>query len=378
MEFSIKKTSFNNALKDVLRAISSKTTIPILTNVKIELTETNLILTGSNADISIEIFISKENEQTGLVITETGGITLPANLFSTIVSKLSTEDLHIKTQDTKALITSGKTSYTLNGQDIQNYPKLPVIENAKQITVSASQFIDVIKQTTLSASDQETRPLLTGIHAIFEGNMIKAVATDSHRLSQRITALSAENTDLSADVIIPAKALEELAKMLENKQTVAIQVLANQIIFSWEGATFYTNLMEGRYPETDRLIPDEATTTLTINVATLQGALSRVSILSHQSRNNVITLSMQNNMAKLTGKSQEIGQVIEDLTDVTVTGEPLEISFNPDYVMNALRAFNVSDEVDLKFTLDLKPFTITEVGAIDKSKIQLITPVRTI
>lgn len=376
MHFSINRQNFIKSLNAVSRAISSRTTIPILTNIKIEVSDTHLTLTGSNADISIQTRILDSDTTAELIIKETGGITLPATFFSNIIKRLPADTFELKLEGLRAAITSGASSFTINGQDIQNYPQLPEVEDAESLSVSAAQLTDIISQTIISASTQESRPILTGVHFQLTGDSVKSVTTDSHRLSQRIVTLTGADAQVNANVIVPAKSFKELGAMLEGQDRVVIKLTANQAVFDLGNTTFYSRLLEGNYPETDRLIPTESTTELMINAMTLLGAIDRAALLSHESRNNVVQLTMKDNTAVLSGMSQEIGQVKEALDAKKVEGDELEISFNPDYVRDALRVFH-DKEVELQFTSNLRPFTITPAGETDNKQLQLITPVRT-
>lgn len=376
MQFSINRQAFIKSLNDVARAISSRTTIPILTNIKIVLSEDELILTGSNSDISIETRIEQSDTTAQLVIKEKGGITLPATFFANIVKNLPADDLMLAVDGLRANITSGASAFTINGQDVRNYPQLPEMDDVQSLSVSAAQLIDIISQTKISASTQESRPILTGIHLALNGNDVKAVTTDSHRLSQRIVTLTGTEAHVSADVIIPAKSFNELQSLLEGQDRVDIKLSANQAVFDLGHTTFYSRLLEGNYPETDRLIPTESTTELTMDAGALLGAINRASLLSHESRNNVVQLTLKAGVATLKGTSQEVGQVQEELVTKSVAGEDLEISFNPDYVRDALRVFS-GKPVDVKFTSNLRPFTLTPAGETDNKQLQLITPVRT-
>ena len=135
-------------------------------------------------------------------------------------------------------------------------------------------------------------------------------------------------------------------------------------------------MLEGNYPETDRLIPSEANTEIEIDAGVLSGAIDRASLLSHESRNNVVLLTIKDQLAEISGNSQEVGQVKETLAADKIAGDDLEISFNPDYVRDALRVLQ-GKTVELKFTTNLRPFIIIPEGETDNKQLQLITPVRT-
>ncbi|CAK1230262.1 DNA polymerase III sliding clamp (beta) subunit [Fructobacillus fructosus] len=376
MKFTINRQAFIKALNDVSRAISSKTTIPILTNLKLDLEEDQLVLTGSNADISIQISLAADDTANELVIESTGGITLPATFFINIVKHLPATNMTLSIEGLQALITSGSASFKINGQPSSAYPKLPELSESKSLKLSAAQLIELIAQTKISASTQESRPILTGIHLSLSGNQMKAVTTDSHRLSQRIiTLVGAENID-DASVIIPAKAFNELQSLLEGHNVVEVKLSVNQAVFIFGRTTFYSRLLEGNYPETDRLIPSEANTEIEIDAGVLSGAIDRASLLSHESRNNVVLLTIKDQQAEISGNSQEVGQVKETLSADKIAGDDLEISFNPDYVRDALRVLQ-GKTVELKFTTNLRPFIIIPEGETDNKQLQLITPVRT-
>jgi len=378
MKFSIRRNSFITALNDAQRAISSKTAIDVLTGIKITLSASKLTLTGSDADISIETVISQEDEKAALQIDEPGSIVLPARFFNEIVKKLP-EDMMTITIDERfqATITSGQAEFTINGLDSETYPHLPEIEADSKLTIAADILKQIITQTVIAVSNQESRPILTGIHLAYSNGELLAVATDSHRLSQRKITLTDAGTQ-DYDIIVPGKSLSELAKMLgDSTENVEIRIAENQILFTFANTSFYSRLLEGNYPDTDRLIPQSSETTVEFNAVDLLHSIERASLLSHKGRNNVVKLSLKTGEQKavIYGNSPEIGNVEEDLSFKKLEGNDLEISFNPDYMKDALSSFGQTD-ITMSLTLPLRPFTLvpTEDGA---NFVQLITPVRT-
>lgn len=376
MKFTINRASLTAQLNNVLRAISSKTTIPILTGVKIVADPDQIILTGSDADITIETVLAASNEDNGLQVDQPGSIVLPARFFSDIVKKLPDKTVTIDiAEGFQAKITSGDVEFTINGQDAENYPHLPEIEAESTVTLAGDMLKEVIEQTKIAVSTQENRPVLTGIHFTMNDGMLTAVATDSHRLAQRRVSL---NGDSSYDVIIPGKSMTELARMISDGNTdVQLQVTDNQVLFSFDNVHFYSRLLEGNYPETSRLIPESADTTLEVNAPAFLAAIDRASLLSHESRNNVIKLTIKpgDNQALISGDSPDVGNVEEEVAADKMDGNDLAISFNPDYMKDALRSFGQA-QIQMGFTSALRPFTLspTEDG---QNFVQLITPVRT-
>lgn len=382
MKFTINRPAFIKYLTDVQRAISSRTTIPVLTGVKITADKSGLMLSGSDSDISIEIFVPVEEESNQLEVLEEGGIVLPARIFSDIVRKMSDEKITIAVgENLQTHITSANAAFKINSIHVDTYPNFPVIDSNEVIVLPTNLFKQVIQHTVIATSTQESRPILTGVNITIENNTLKAVATDSHRLSQRIIPIDVpENlAENSYKVIIPGKSLVELSRIVEDQDTIEMMVTENQVLFKAENVYFYSRLLEGYYPDTNRLIPANSSTELVINAAELLQATDRASLLSHEGKNNVIKLTISADQVELSGNSPEIGTVEEELNYQDASGDSLVISFNPDYLKDALRTFG-QQNVKIGFTAPIRPFTVVPANdnsPIEQSFIQLITPVRT-
>ncbi|WP_161999568.1 DNA polymerase III subunit beta [Enterococcus asini] len=374
MKVTLNRAVFIQELATVQRAISTKTTIPILTGVKIELKESGLVLTGSNADISIETILDKDNEKAGMDISSTGAIVLQARFFSEIVRKLPEDTFTLEViENNQVSITSGKANFIVNGLDADNYPHLPIVERTNEMTLSVELLNQLISETVFAVSQHESRPILTGVHFVLENQKLLAVATDSHRLSQRIIPMEQGG---AFNIVIPGKSLVELSRSLGDKEEdVEISIMENQVLFKTKNMLFYSRLLEGNYPDTNRLIPTSFDTEIEFNVPSFLAAIERASLLSHEGRNNIVRLSITEENVILYGNSPEVGKVEEDLNYEKVTGEPLDISFNPDYMKAALRAFG-DMSITIKFISPVRPFTL-EPAEGQGDFIQLITPVRT-
>ncbi len=375
MKLTLNRTELMQELQTVQRAISTKTTIPILTGVKLSLSEKGLTMTGSNADISIETFLSVENEKAQMQIEKTGAIVLQARFFSEIVRRLPESTLTLEVLDNNQVaITSGKANFTVNGLDADSYPHLPVVESQDSIEIPAHVLNKVVSETVFAVSQHESRPILTGVHFVLENQKLLAVATDSHRLSQRVIPL--ESGETAFNIVIPGKSLTELSRSLtDEEEAIQISIMDNQVLFQTKTMKFYSRLLEGTYPDTNRLIPSSFNTEIEFSVPELLQAIERASLLSHEGRNNIVRLAISEEAVVLYGNSPEIGKVEEDLSFEKVTGDPLEISFNPDYMKAALRAFGDTSIV-IRFISAIRPFTL-EPTESKGSFIQLITPVRT-
>lgn len=377
MKFTVNRPAFLKKLKDVQLAVSSRSTIPILTGIKLIASKDGVQLTGSNSDISIETFIKTTDDQSGLTIEEEGQIVLqPARFFSDIVNKLPDENFTVEVKDrVQTSITSASSSFIINGLDAANYPHLPDIDTTQSFTLPVNLLKKIIKQTVIAVSTHESRPILTGIHLTISDGKLKAVATDSHRLSQRVIPIEGTE-DLSYNLVIPGKSLQELTRLLDDSlEEIEVAIAENQILFKTEDTLFYSRLLEGNYPDTDRLIPDSSATEVALEAQVLLGAVERASLLSHEGKNNVVKLTIKDNTVEITGNSPEVGRVNEQVSAQSITGEDMEISFNPDYLKAALTTFGPVD-ITLKLISTLRPFVL--VPTEDKNEfIQLITPIRT-
>jgi len=377
MKFDIMRDRLLDGLNDVMKAVSSKTTIPILTGIKIDVSTEGMTLTGSDADITIQTSIPVEEDGEQLIhVTEPGSIVLQAKMFNEIVRKLPTNDVEIEVTDQfQTRIRSGKSDFHLIGLDAAEYPMLPEISPDRQITLPADLLKSVIRETVFAVSTSESRPVLTGVKWQIKEDGLVCVATDSHRLARRKITLEHLPTE-EANVVIPGKSLTELSKILSDSTTpVDIFMTNQQVLFKTSDVLFFSRLLEGNYPDTSRLIPDEYNTTVTINGKSLLQAIDRASLLAREDRNNVVRFStLTDNNIEISSNSPEIGKVEEEIQVESLEGDELRISFSAKYMMDALKAID-GQEVVVQFTGAMRPFIIRSVH--DDAILQLILPVRT-
>ena len=376
INFSINKTLFLQSLNTTKRAISSKNAIPILSTIKIDVTPEGVALSGSNGQISIENFISIKDENAGLLVTSPGSILLEATFFINVVSSLPDVTLDFKEIEQKqVLLTSGKSEITLKGKDADQYPRIQEIAASNPLVLETKLLKQLINETAFAASVQESRPILTGVHFVLSDNKeLKTVATDSHRMSQKVITLE-KNGD-NFDVVIPSRSLREFTSVFSDDiETVEVFFANNQILFRSEHISFYTRLLEGNYPDTDRLIPTEFNTEATFNVANLRFAMERARLLSNATQNGTVKLEFKNGVVSSHVHSPEVGRVNEEIDTSAVSGEDLSISFNPTYLIEALKAID-SEQVVIRFISSVRPFTLVPEEN-EQGFIQLITPVRT-
>ncbi|EAE0443206.1 DNA polymerase III subunit beta [Listeria monocytogenes] len=380
MKFVIERDRLVQAVNEVTRAISARTTIPILTGIKIVVNDEGVTLTGSDSDISIEAFIPLiENDEVIVEVESFGGIVLQSKYFGDIVRRLPEENVEIEvTSNYQTNISSGQASFTLNGLDPMEYPKLPEVTDGKTIKIPINVLKNIVRQTVFAVSAIEVRPVLTGVNWIIKENKLSAVATDSHRLALREIPLETD-IDEEYNIVIPGKSLSELNKLLDDaSESIEMTLANNQILFKLKDLLFYSRLLEGSYPDTSRLIPTDTKSELVINSKAFLQAIDRASLLARENRNNVIKLmTLENGQVEVSSNSPEVGNVSENVFSQSFTGEEIKISFNGKYMMDALRAFE-GDDIQISFSGTMRPFVLRPKDAANLNEIlQLITPVRT-
>jgi DNA polymerase-3 subunit beta len=377
MKFIIQRDKLVQSVQDVLKAVSSRTTIPILTGIKIVATEEGVTLTGSDSDISIESFIpSEEDGKENVEVKASGSVVLQARFFSEIIKKLPMDTVELEVQNQfVTTIRSGKSEFNLNGQDAAEYPHLPQIEEDSVFKLPTDLLKNIIRQTVFAVSTSETRPILTGVNWKLENHELTCIATDSHRLALRKAKIDAEN-NLACNVVIPGKSLNELNKILDDtNEQLDIVITDNQVLFKAKNILFFSRLLDGNYPDTSRLIPGESKTDITVSTKEFLQAIDRASLLAREGRNNVVKLATLDQSAlEISSNSPEVGKVVEQVQGNSVEGEELKISFSAKYMMDALKALE-GNEIQINFTGAMRPFLIRTMH--DDSMLQLILPVRT-
>lgn len=377
MKFIIQREQLIAGVQDVMKAISSRTVIPILTGMKIEAKQHGITLTGSDSDISIESYIpAEENGIVNVEQIEIGSVVLQAKYFPDIVRKLPEKTVEIEVDpNLKVTIRSGKAEFNLNGLDAEEYPHLPELKTDDSFEMPTDLLKNLIKQTVFAVSTMETRPILTGVKFKLENNRLSFTATDSHRLAAREIPIKEAQTELPS-VVVPGKSLTELNKILDDTEDmVEISVANNQILFRTKHLNFLSRLLDGNYPETSRLIPDHSKTVIHVKTKELLSTIDRASLLAKEERNNVVRLTTKGDqLLEITSNSPEVGTVAEDIMVQSIEGEELKISFSSKYMIDALKAIEY-DEVKIDFTGAMRPFIISPAN--DDPITQLILPVRT-
>ncbi|MFV0381062.1 MAG: DNA polymerase III subunit beta [Breznakia sp.] len=370
MFFKIRKKELLQSLNIVSRAISNYSPLPAFSGIKFDAKKDELCLMASDSDISIRTYL-KVSDDIDLEIKEEGSIVIDAKYILDIVRKMESDCINIHIVDgCNIKISDDYSEFNIIGMYANEYPFIDFSKCDDFFTVKSDELKRVITQTIFAVSDKDTRPYLNGINFKFKENEINCTATDSYRLSKTSIPIS---TNFNYDIIIPTKGLNEVFKSLEENSNLEIYVSDKKVQFLIDRTLIQTRLIDGKFPDTDKLIPTSFLYELEINVRDILGSIDRVSFIKNDGV-NIIKLNLNKEECILSSKSQEIGSAIEHLKSAIFKGDELQISFNGKYVFEAIKAIK-SNTIIFKFSGDMQAFIIQ---GIDNNKVlQLVLPVST-
>lgn len=378
MKLSIRNDALNEAIGQVIRAVSPRTAIPILGGIKLDADERGLTLTASDTDISIQSFIPAEKDGEPVVRLESkGSLVLGARFFSEIVKKLPSDEVELDASDFhRAVIRSGSAEVELVGMDPEEYPVLPSIGDSSTFTINAQRLKQLIQRTVFAVSANESTPILTGVLWQLSNGRLKLTATDRHRLSNAECDVDADPALKLDQLVIAGRTLNELAKLISDEGAM-IEVAAtdSQVLFRMDRILFYSRLLDGTYPDTSRIITQQFKTELVISTKTLEAAIERAYLLSREEKTNIVRLStVDNGQIEVSSSSMEIGKVTEKIAPDHLAGDELKIAFNSRYMLDALKVID-QESIHIGFTGMMSPILIRPAEQADM--LHLILPYRT-
>ena len=374
MKFTIKKELLLDALNKVSKAISTKNLIPVLAGIKFELKKKKLTLTASDNDITIQTIIETDNKE-DFMIEKEGSIIIQGKYILDIVRKLPDEFINIEVIDElKILIYTENSEFNLNGISENEYPNINLEESKKKIELSVLSLKNIVYQTAFASSKEESKPILTGINFNIAGDVLECNSTDSYRLARKVVKLS-KGSEENYNIVIPSHNLIELCKILyDEEETIELHVFNNKILFKTNNLKFESRLINGTYPNTSNLLPDDDMLVIYLDLNNFYSVIDRVSILTSDKEKNIVTLEINKNNLVLKSSSVEIGRVEEKMEVEKNNDENIIISFSAKYMMEALKSFS-TESVELHFVGEIKPILIKSKE--DESLTQLVLPIRT-
>ncbi len=347
MKFECNRQKLTEAVTNVQRAVSVKTTIPALEGILIKTGAGNITMYGYDLDICINTSIDAK-------IIEEGSIIIKAKIFSEIIRKLP-EDKIIIESDKKDIvyISSGNVDYKLVGIPAADYPEIPLIRNTDVIEMDGETLSSMIRQTIYAVADTDIKPTNKGTLFEIEKNTIKMVSLDGYRLAMRTEKINCDN---EKKFIVPGKSLIEVNKLItDSVKKVSMITSSRHIIFNIAGYSIISRLIEGEFINYKASIPDNHITRLRINTRKFMDTIERMSLLLTDKMKSPIKCIIDENIIKTTCNTS-LGQAHDQL-EVSMTGENLEIGFNNKFLLDALR-YSETDEIIMEFTGATKAIVI--------------------
>lgn len=374
MKFTIKKDLLLDALNKVSRAISTKNLIPVLAGIKFELKKKKLTLTASDNDITIQTSIESNNDEDFKIENE-GSIIIQGKYILDIVRKLPDKYINIEVVDElKILIYTENSEFNLNGISESEYPNIGLEESKKKVNVNASVFKTIVNQTAFASSNEESKLVLTGINFNIVGDVLECNSTDSYRLARKVVKLDKESEE-NYNIVIPSHNIVEFCKILsDDDEIVELHIFNNKILFKTGNLKFESRLINGTYPNTSNLLPDDSLLVVSTKLSDFYDVIDRVSILTSDKEKNIVTLETTDDWLILRSSSAEIGRVEEKMPIIKNNSENIKISFSAKYMMEALKSFS-TETVDIHFVGEIKPILIK--SSEDTTLTQLVLPIRT-
>jgi DNA polymerase III subunit beta len=368
MKLSIAKEQIISGLQAVQNIVGNRTTLPVLSNVLLRAEQNKLELTATDLDVAISSTVEAKVERPG-------ASTIPAKRFLGIVRELPATEIELEVDDKNFChLQAGPCFYKINGLGADEFPPLPQFAEERKVILSQEKVRGMLRKTAFAISTDEARYVLNGIFFSMKEHKMALVATDGRRL-----ALVEEEVEVPAEgqgqFIVPAKAINELSRLLAVNGEMEIRSSANQVAFRMQGekgstVLLISKLIDGNYPNYRQVIPAETKERVVLSREEFLQALRRAEFMTSDKANSVKLTFSKNNLA-ITANSPEVGEARESLA-VNYAGADLSIAFNPGFMMDPLKALD-SDEVFLELTDELSPGILKINGPF----LYVIMPMRT-
>jgi DNA polymerase III subunit beta len=351
LRITVSKDELVSALGVVSRAVSTRTSVQILSGILVEAQGRELRLAATDMELSLRATASAQIEGDGAIV-------LPGKTFADIARLLPAGDVSIEHKPAESVVhvTAGSASYTLHTYNPEDFPRLQELDAVQTFTVDRESLLETIHRVARAASRDESRPVLTGILVSFTGGKLVMAATDSYRLAVKETELDGTAPELEA--IVPSRALQELARIAGSGDNVDVGVHENQVVFATDGVWLTTRRIDGQFPNYRQLLPEQFEHELTVPRLELLEVVRRASVMIQ--RATPLQLRFAEGELTVIARTQDVGESQESMP-VAFSGETLEIGFNADFLRDGLESMD-GDDVRLKLISPLRPAVIQGEG----------------
>ena len=365
MKFICNTRELSTACNNVIRAVSTKVTIPTIEGILIECGSNTLSLTGYDFEFGINTIMNVD-------VVEPGAIVINAKVLCDIIRKLNNDEVTIETNGTSVSIISGAAQYNITGIDADDYPELPSVNNGKKIELEQSIIYSMINQTVFAVADTESsKPVYTGLKFVIENGMLTMVGVDGYRLAIRKESIGYAGEDI--EFVVPKKTIKEIIKLfnLEDDKKISMLISKRHIVFEIDNYSIISRLLDGEFIDYQAAIPKVSSTTILINTNDAIDCIERTLPVIENNQKNPIRCLFDGDQMRVSTVSS-LGRVV-DYTHANTSGDRVEIGFNSKFMLDALHASD-TDEVKIELGGPVSPAVIKPINS--DSFIFLVLPMR--
>jgi DNA polymerase-3 subunit beta len=359
MKLVCSREELSRGLQTVLRSVGARAGIPALSGVLIELSDTDLTMTTTDLELTTRVRLG--------LTGEAGTVLLPARLLAEIVRGLGSDEVELVTENGTVRVAGGRTKYEIRSLAPEDFPRVESAVETRSLTVAGGILGTALAQVATAASRDETRPVLTGVLLEGEGDELRVVATDSYRLAVR--SLNVPGVD-GTKVLVPARAVVEVARLASSEDEVRIDVGSAQVGFQLGDVLVQSRLIEGEFPAYRQLLPDDLPNRLSLQKESFLESLKRVAVLAHDGADLFVELG--DDGVRLHCHAQGLGESVEEI-DGSYTGDEMRAAFNPTYLETGIAATE-GDAVSIEFSDPQRPALIH--APEDRDFLYLLMPKR--
>lgn len=368
MKLNVTQENLAKAVGTVGRVVSSRSSLPVLSNILLSTDTNRLKLAATNLEIGVTYWI-------GCKVDQEGAVTAPARLLGEFVSGLPAGNLEIAASETNTTITTPHYNSQINGISAEEFPQIPEVKSKPAVTLPAEVLREAIAEVVVAASPDENRPVLAGVYIYIEEDRLVLVATDSYRLAERSIQLPKDHIG-QLSVVVPARTMQELARILGDADgEVNMYVADNQVMFQMDHVELVSRLIEGQFPNYRQIIPEEEKTVATLPTADLSRITRMASLFARESAGSIKLEVQAEGEVRIMSSASQVGENTSS-ADCDVAGDDGEISLNARYLSEALAVIKTK-QVSLAMSGKLNPCVLRPEGDDPDDYIHIIMPLRT-
>ncbi|GGF73232.1 DNA polymerase III subunit beta [Paenibacillus albidus] len=365
MKISIDKHILYKPLEQAAKFLPSKTVIPILGELLFEAKPEGLYITGGNGMQFLRTKIEPDDYQ----LIKAGSVTIPGSRITEIVKAMKGV-IDIETSGHETEIKSGRKKYDLPSLEADEYPEFIEDPEGASVEIEGKTLKVLVKETAYAASEREETPILTGLRLRFQDNMINVTSTDRHRLSSSVQV--ADNV-LDMQIIVGAKTMSDLMKLIAPEEKISIKLVQSKLVVVTKNFIFCSRVLEGAYPDVDRIVPTSYLSTVRVNRDSMIEALQSVKIIVKDEKSK-LTRMYVGEIIELKAAAEGVGKVNEFVDIISLQGEGFKVAFNGEYVLEAAESIN-SKEIIIGYSGMTNPILIKD--ADDERNYRIVLPYRT-